>query len=126
MESIVVAISFQGKPVVTIIEEPEPIRGGVELAIVPYILYLSTKLVKVPIVVFSIQVEVLEEFVTPKHVTLVLLEIGTCIMVTLIDSVTHASKVLKTLNTILEDTHVMDRLDPQLIHLLEPIDTTCE
>ncbi len=81
---------------------------------------------KVPIVVFSIKVEVLEEFVTPKHVPLVLLEIGIGIVVTLIDNVTHASEIFKILNTILEDTHVMDRLDPQLIHLLEPVDTTCE
>ncbi len=52
MQSVVVAINFQGEPVVTITEELEPIRGGVELATIPYILYLSTKLVKVPVVVF--------------------------------------------------------------------------
>ncbi len=96
-----------------------------ELAIVPYILYLSIEPMKVH-VVFSIQVEVLEEFVTPKHVPLILLEIGIGTMVTLIGSVTHASKVFKTLNTILEDTHAMDRLDPQPIHLVEPLDITCE
>lgn len=52
MQSVVVAINFQGEPVVTITEELEPIRGGVELATIPYILYLSTKLVKLHVVVF--------------------------------------------------------------------------
>jgi len=68
----------------------------------------------------------LEEFVTPKHVPLVLLEIGIGIVVTVIDSVIHASKVSKIMNTILEDTLVMDRPNFRLIHLVELIDTTCE
>jgi hypothetical protein len=44
--------SSWGKPIITTTEDPEPIRGGVELAIVPYTLPLPTK--PMEILVFNI------------------------------------------------------------------------
>jgi hypothetical protein len=77
-------------------------------------------------VVFNTKVEVLEEPITPKLVPLVLPKIGVGVKVTLIDSVTHASKVFRTLDIVLKDTPIMERLNLQLIHLTVSIDTTCE
>jgi hypothetical protein len=44
----------------------------------------------------------------------------------LITIVTHASKVFKTPNIILKDTHVVERLRFEPIPLVEPIDTIGE
>jgi hypothetical protein len=44
----------------------------------------------------------------------------------LIKNVTHIFKVFKTLDTILKDIHVKEKLHPQLIPLSEPIHTTRE
>jgi hypothetical protein len=89
----------------------ERIKGGVELPIVIYTLPLPIKLTEVPIVVFSIHVKVLGELVTPKPIPLILPKIKVGVEVTLIDNVTHAFEVLKTLDTILKDTPIMERLD---------------
>jgi hypothetical protein len=125
MQSIIIATSPQVEPIVTTIKKPKPIKGGVELAIVFPTLLLPTKLVEVH-VVSSIQVEVLEEPITPKPIPLTLPKIGVGTKVTLIYSVIHASKVFRTLDTILKETHVMERLDLQLIPLSEPINTIGE
>ncbi len=77
---------------------------------------------KVPIVVFSTQVEVLEKPITPKLVPLILPDIGVGIKVTLINNVTHAFEVFKTPNTILKDTLIMERSDLQPIPLVELVD----
>jgi len=126
MRSTTVAMSFQSEPIVTTTKEHEPIRGGAKLTIIPCTLLLPIELVKVPIVVFSTQVEVLEKLVTPKLVPLILPNIGVGIKVTLINNVTHAFEVFKTPNTILKDTFVMERLDLQPIPLVELVDTTSE
>jgi hypothetical protein len=73
--------------------------------------------------VFCTQVEVLGELVTLKPIPLVLPEIGTGVKVTLIDNVTHAYEVLRTLDIVLKDTHVMERPYFQPIHLVKPINT---
>jgi hypothetical protein len=57
----------------------------------------------------------LEKHVIPKPIPLVLLNIGVGAKVTLIDSVTHAFEVLKTLDTILKDTLVLEKLDFQFV-----------
>ncbi len=44
----------------------------------------------------------------------------------MIDIATHASKVFRTLNIVLKETHVVERLGLKPIPLVEPIDTTCE
>jgi hypothetical protein len=48
------ATSSRSKFVITTTKELEPIKGGAELAIVPYIVPLPTKLVEVFVVVFNI------------------------------------------------------------------------
>jgi hypothetical protein len=58
--------------------------------------------VEIHVVVVNIQVEELEELVTPKLVPLTIPEIGVGANVTLIDIVTHAYKVFKTLNIVLK------------------------
>jgi hypothetical protein len=126
MQSFVMATSSRGELVITTTKEPKPIRGRLELAIVPYTLHLPTELVEVPIVVFSTQVKVLEEHVTPKPIPLILLEIGVGVVVTLINSVTHAFEVFRTLDTVLKDTHVIEIPDPQSIHLAKHFDTINE
>jgi hypothetical protein len=82
--------------------------------------------VEIPIVVFSIHVEALEKPITPKLIPLVLPKIGVGVEVTLIDSIAHASKVSKTPNIVLKDTHVMERPESQLIPLVEPVNTINE
>jgi hypothetical protein len=82
---------------------------------------------EVPVVVFSIQVQVLEKLIIPKPISLVTPEIGIGAEVTLTDNITHASKVIRTLDTILKDTHVIiERLKSQLVPLVEPVDTISE
>ncbi len=68
----------------------------------------------------------MEEPIISKPIPLTLPKIGIGTKVTLIDSAIHASKVFRTLDTILKDTPVMERLDLQLIPLSEPIDVTSE
>jgi hypothetical protein len=54
MQSSVVATSSQSELVVTTTEKLEPIKGGIELAIVSCTSHLPTKPMEVPIVVISI------------------------------------------------------------------------
>jgi hypothetical protein len=82
--------------------------------------------VEVLVVVISTQVEKWEKHVIPKLVPLVIPKIGVGIKVTLIDIVTHASKVFRTPNIILKETHVVEITGLKRIPLVEPIDTTCE
>ncbi len=51
----------------------------------------------------------MEELVTPKPVPLIILKFGVGAKVTLIDIVTHASKVFKTPDTILKDKLVVEK-----------------
>ncbi len=93
-----VATSSWNEPVIITTEEPKPIRGGIELAIVSYTLPLPIKSMEIPIVVVNTQVEALEELVTPKPIPLVILEIGVGVEVTLISNISHGFEVLKTLD----------------------------
>jgi len=111
-----VATNFQSEPIVTIVEEHEPITGGVELPIILYTLPLPIKLTEVHVVVFSTHVKVLGEFVVPKPIPLVLPKFKVGVEVTLIG-------VLKTLDTMLKDTPIMERPYFQQIHLVKPDDT---
>jgi len=69
--------------------------------------------------VVSTQVEALEEPATPKPMPLVLLELGVGIQVTLIDSITHASEIFKTLDTIFKDTPIIERPEFQLVFMVK-------
>jgi hypothetical protein len=71
-----------------------------------FALSLPTALVEVLVVILNTQVEGLEEPVIPKLVSLIILEIGVGVEVTLIDIVTHAYEVFKTPNILLKDTPV--------------------
>jgi hypothetical protein len=68
----------------------------------------------------------LEKPFTPKPIPLVILKIGVGGEVTLIDNITHAFEVFRTLDIILKDTLVTKRPKSQLVPLAEPIDTTSE
>jgi len=57
----------------------------------------------------------LEKLVTPKPIPLVILEIGVGIDITLIDNITHASEVFKTLDTVLKDTPIIEGLGLQSV-----------
>jgi hypothetical protein len=54
MQATIVATSYRNEFVVITNEEPKPIRGRTEMAIISYTLPLPTKLVEVPIVIISI------------------------------------------------------------------------
>jgi hypothetical protein len=83
--------------------------------------------VEIFVVIVSIQVEELEKLITPKLIPLVILEIGVGAKVTLINIITHAFKVFKTLEyTVLKDTCVIERLGSKLVPLVEHVDTTSE
>jgi hypothetical protein len=77
-------MGFQSKPIVTTMEKPSLIKGGAKIATIFYTLPLPTKNVEVLIIVVSTQVEELEEFITPKLVSLVVLEIRVGVEVILI------------------------------------------
>ncbi len=111
MQATNVATSSRSKLVVITNEEPEPIKGGVEMAIISYTLPLPIEPMEVPIVIVRIQVEALEELVTPKPIPLIILKIGVGVGVTLIDNVTHAFEVFKTSDTILKDTPITKKLE---------------
>ncbi len=51
----------------------------------------------------------MEEPVTPKLIPLIILDIGLNTRVTLINNVTHASKVCKTVNTTPTDTPIIEK-----------------
>jgi hypothetical protein len=74
------------------------------------------------LVVFSTQVKVWEELVTPKLVPLILPKIKVGAEVTLIDSVIHAFKVFKTPDIVLKDTPIMKRPIFQPIPLCALVD----
>jgi hypothetical protein len=44
----------------------------------------------------------------------------------LIDNITHAFEVFRTLNIVLKDTPIMERPNSQLFHLVELVDTISE
>jgi hypothetical protein len=81
---------------------------------------------EVLVVVVSIQVEELEEPVTPKLVPLGIPKIRVGVEVTLINIVTHASMVFKTPNIVLKDTPIVDKPRFESIPLTKPIDTIGE
>jgi hypothetical protein len=107
-------MNFGNELVITATEEPKPIRGGVELTIVSYILSLPTKSMEVHVVVINTQVKKLEEHVTPKPIPLDIPKIGVGVGVTFIDTITHAFEVFRTPNTILKDTLITER--PRLVY----------
>ncbi len=126
MLMLTIATSFWSEHVVTTIEEPKPIKGRADLAIVSCILFFPTKFVEVLVVIVSIQVEELEKLITPKFVPLAITEIGVGVEDTLINIVTHACKVFRTLDTVLMDTCVTKRAWSKLVPLVEPVDTISE
>jgi len=68
----------------------------------------------------------LEELVIPKPIPLIILDIGLGTRVTLINNVTHASKVFKTVDTTLKDTPITKKPESQSVPLVELIDTIGE
>jgi len=82
--------------------------------------------VEVFVVVISAHVEELEEHVTPKLVPLAIPQIGVGVKITLINTITHASKIFKILDTMLKDTCVGEKFEHELVLLVELIDTTCD
>ncbi len=119
-------MNFWNEHVVTTTEEPESIKGGIELAIISCILFLPTKFVEVLVVIVNIQVEKLEKLVIPKFVPLAIPKIGVGVEVILINIVTHAFKVFRTLDTVLKGTCVIEKPRSKLIPLVESVDTIGE
>ncbi len=68
----------------------------------------------------------MEEPIIPKSIPLVIPKIGIDIEVTLINNITHASKVFKTPHIVLKDTPIVEGPILQLVPLVEPINTTSE
>jgi hypothetical protein len=68
----------------------------------------------------------LEKIVIPKSIPLAIPKIGVGVEVILINIVTHAFKVFRTLDIVLKDTCVIERPRSKLVPLVEPVDTTCE
>jgi hypothetical protein len=68
----------------------------------------------------------LEELIAPKLVPLIILKIRIRAEVTMLDFVTHASRVFKTPDIVLKDTHVAERPGAQPVILVEHVDTIRE
>jgi len=64
----------------------------------------------------------LEEPTTPRSIPLVIPKIKIGVEVTLINSITHASEVFSTLDTILKHTFVTEISESQLVFLVELVD----
>ncbi len=126
VQATTIATSFQNEHVVIITEEPKPIRRGAELTIVSCTLPLPIKFGEIFVVVISIQVEAMEEPITPKPIPLVIPKIRIGIKVTLIDNIAHAFKALKTLDKVLKDTPINEGSGFQPIPLVELVDTIGE
>ncbi len=77
----------QSKPIITTMEEPTQIKGGAELAII-----------------VNTHVDELEIPITPKPISLAMPQIGVGVEVILIDIITHAFEVFKTLEAVPRDT----------------------
>jgi len=95
VQATTIVTSSQNEHVVITTEEPKPIRGGVDLNNVVCTLSLPTESVEVHVVIFSTQVEELEEHIIPKLVPLTIPKIGVGAKVKLIDIITHAFEVFK-------------------------------
>ncbi len=65
----------------------------------------------------------MKEPIIPKPIPLIIPKIEVGVKVTLIDTITHASKVFKTLDILLKDTPIVDKLGSQLVLLTKPLDT---
>ncbi len=68
----------------------------------------------------------MEKHVTPKHVPLTIQNIKVGAEVTLIDTVTYASKVFSTQDLVLKDTPIAKKPRSKLVPLAEPVDTIGE
>jgi hypothetical protein len=68
----------------------------------------------------------LEKPITPKPIPLTILEIRVGREVTLINTITHAFNIFRTLNIVLKDTLVDERPKLKLVPLAEFADITCE
>ncbi len=126
MQPTFAGLSSQSELVITITKELVPIRRGAKITIVFCTLFLPTKLVEVFVVVVSFHVKELEKHVTPKLVPSPIPQIGVGVEITLIQTITHASKQFKILNTMLKDTPMSEKLKLELVPLVEPINTTGE
>jgi hypothetical protein len=81
---------------------------------------------EIHVVVVNTQVGELEKPITPKPIPLTILDIRVGREVTLINTITHASKIFRTLNILLKDTLVDERPKLELVLLVELVDITCE
>jgi hypothetical protein len=68
----------------------------------------------------------LEKPITPKLVPLIILKIGVGVEITLINIITHAFEVFKTLDIVLKNTHVVERLVFESVLLVKHVDTIDE
>jgi hypothetical protein len=68
----------------------------------------------------------LEEPITPKLVPLIIAEIGARVEITLIDIITHVSKVFRIPNIVSKYTHVVERPRSESIPLVMHVDTIGE
>jgi hypothetical protein len=81
---------------------------------------------EVLIVIVTIHVKGFEKSITPKLVPLVIPKIWVGVKVTLVDTMTHAYKVFKTLDIVLKSTHVVKRPRLELDPLAKLVDTIGE
>jgi len=115
-------INFQSELVITTIEELAHIKGGTKFVTIFWTLSLPTKLVEVHVVIVNFQVEELEIPIIPKPIPLTIPQIGVGTNVTL--NITHAFEVFKIPNIKLKDTLVIEKPKPELVTLVEPVDTS--
>jgi hypothetical protein len=121
MHAVTAVMTFYNEPIVTTKEELELIRGGTKLTIVSCTLSMPIEFVLVVIV--STPVEELEKPITPKLVPLIIPKIGLGVEITLLDIITHASKVIRTPDIVLKDTHVVESPGFESIPLFKHVDT---
>jgi hypothetical protein len=106
--------------------EPILIRGGVKITTIFCTFFFPTKLVEVFVIVVNTHVEKLEEHVTPKPIPSIIPQIGVGVEINLINTIKHASKVFKILDIVLKDTPVSEKLEFELVPLVEHVDITCD
>jgi len=78
------------------------------------------------IVIVTIHVKRFKKSITPKLVPLIIPKIWVGVEVTLVDTMTHAYKVLKTSDIVPKSTHVAKRPGLEFDPLAKPVDTIGE
>jgi hypothetical protein len=116
-------MSYQYELVAMTIKSPTHMKGGTKVVTTSYILsLLPTKPIEAPYIVVNAKVANLQIPLTPKPIPLNIPHIGVSVEVIMIDTTLHAFKVFRTLEVVLRNTPITEKLKPKPNTLVEFVD----